>query len=110
MGKLRHASIGIPAGKCLFGPISQLIALQSTVIYWDRAPAARQAMKDWGQLIKEAAREPTNVKELLVGEAAYKGTLDASGEGAGGVGLPGTKPMAPWSGGLNGCRKLRAPW
>ena len=51
-------------------------------------------MKDWGQLIKEAAREPTHVKELVVGEAAYKGTLYASGEGAGGVWLPGTKPLA----------------
>ena len=30
-----------------------------------------QAMKDWGQLIKEATREPTHVKELVVGESAY---------------------------------------
>ena len=52
-------------------------------------------MKDWGQLIKEAAREPTHVNELVVGEASYKGTLDASGEGAGGPWLPGTKPLAP---------------
>ena len=95
MGKLRHALIGIPAGKCLFGPINQLIALQPTVINWDRASATQKATKDWGQLIKEATREPTHVKELVVGEAAYKGTLDASGEGAGGVWLPGTNPMAP---------------
>ena len=78
MGKLRHASIGIPAGKYLFGPISQLIALQPKVIYWSRAPTAWQAMKDWGQLIKEAAGEPTHVRELVAGEAAYKGTLNAS--------------------------------
>ena len=95
VGKLRHASIGIPAGKYLFGPINQLIALQPKFIYWSRAPAAWQAMKDWDQLIKEAAGEPTHVRELAVGEAAYKGTLDASGEGAGGVWLPGTKPLAP---------------
>ena len=31
--KLRHASIGIPLGKYLFGPINQLIALQPKVIY-----------------------------------------------------------------------------
>ena len=42
-----------------------------------------QAIKDWGQLIKEAGREPTHVKELVVGDTSYKGTLDASGEGAG---------------------------
>ena len=52
-------------------------------------------MKDWGQLITEAGQEPIHVKELVVGDAAYKGTLDASGEGAGGMWLPGTKPLAP---------------
>ena len=77
VGKLRHASIGIPAEKYLFGPINQLIVVRPAVIYWERAPAAWQAMKDWGQLIKEAAKEPTHVKELVVGDAAYKGTLDA---------------------------------
>ena len=39
--------------------------------------------------------EPTSVAELIPGEAAYKGTLDASGEGAGGVWVYGTKEMAP---------------
>ena len=95
VGKLRHASIGIPAGKYLFGPINRLISIHPKVIYWDRAPVAWQAMKDWGQLIKEATSEPTHVKELVVGDASYKGTLDASGEGAGGVWLPGTKALAP---------------
>ena len=52
-------------------------------------------MKDWGQLINEATRESTHVKELVVGKAACKGTLDASGEGAGCVWLPGTKSLAP---------------
>jgi hypothetical protein len=70
VGKLRHASIGIPEGKYLFGPINQLIAIQPKIVYWDRAPAAWQVMKDWGQLMKEAAKEPTHVKELVVGEAS----------------------------------------
>ena len=52
-------------------------------------------MKDWGQLIKEVTKEPTHARELVVGEAAYKETLDASGEGAGGVWPPGNKPLAP---------------
>ena len=92
---MRHASIGIPSGKYLFGPINPLISIHPKIIYWDRAPVAWQAMKDWGQLIKEATREPTHVKELVVGDASYKGTLDASGEGAGGMWLPGTKALAP---------------
>ena len=47
------------------------------------------------QLIKKMTREPTHVKELVVGEASSKRTLDASGEGAGDVWLPGTKALAP---------------
>lgn len=85
VGKLRHASIGIPAGKYLFGPINRLLAIHPQIIHWNRAPAVKQAVKDWGQLIKEACKEPTHVKELVMGDATYKGTLDASGEGAGGV-------------------------
>jgi hypothetical protein len=95
VGKLRHASIGIPAGKYLFGPINQLTAIHPKVIYWKRAPAAQRALSDWSTLIREATKEPTHVKELVVGDASYKGTLDASGEGAGGVWLSGTKPLAP---------------
>ena len=95
VGKLRHASVGIPAGKYLFGPINQLIAIHPRIIHWKRAPVAWQAMRDLGQLIKEAGTQPTHVKELVVGDAAYKGTLDASGGGAGGVWLPGTKALAP---------------
>ena len=95
VGKLRHASIGVPAGRYLFGPVNQLMSLEPKMVYWNRAPAARQALKDWGQLIRESTKEPTHVNELVTGEAAYKGTLDASGEGAGGVWLPGTKAIAP---------------
>ena len=43
----------------------------------------------------EAGKEPTHCKELVPGEPNYKDTLDASGEGAGGVWLPGTKELAP---------------
>ena len=71
------------------------VAIQLKIIYWDRAPAAWQNMNDWGKLIKEIARESTHVKELVVGEASYKGTLYASGEGTGGVWLPETKALAP---------------
>ena len=39
--------------------------------------------------------EPTNAAELVPGEAAYKGTLDASGEGVEGVRVHGIKEIAP---------------
>ena len=95
VGKLRHASIGIPAGKYLFGPINQVLQVGQTYVVWEKCPAARDALRDWGQLIRESMREPTHVNELVPGEADYKGTLDASGEGAGGVWLPAKRELAP---------------
>ena len=95
VGKLRHAAIGIPQGKSLFGPINRLIAIHPSTVFWNRCPDAKIALKDWKQLLLEAAKEPTHVKELVSGEATYKGTLDASAEGAGGVWLPGTRALAP---------------
>lgn len=96
VGKLRHASIGIPNGKYLFGPINQLMAMEPKLVFWNRAPAVAQAFRDWGQLIREAAVEPTHVNELVSGTPDWKGgALDASGEGAGGVWIPGNKAIAP---------------
>ncbi|KAL7548503.1 hypothetical protein ACHAWF_011783 [Thalassiosira exigua] len=95
VGKLRHASIGIPAGKYLFGPINRLMAREHKFIFWDRVPEAARALRDLGQLLREAATEPTHVKELVPGPPAYKATLDASGEGAGGVWVHGDRALAP---------------
>ena len=95
VGKLRHATIGIPAGKALFGPINRLIALHPTTIFWNRCPTVKQALNDWRQLLREASREPTHAKELVAGALAYKGMLDACKEGAGGVWIPAERSLAP---------------
>ena len=95
VGRLRHATIGIPQGKSLFGPINRMMSMRPRMIFWDRCPEVKVALQDWRQLLRESTKEPTHVKELVAGEASYKGTLDASGEGAGGVWVPGTKELAP---------------
>ena len=94
-GKLRHAAIGIPGGKGLFGPINKLLAVKPSRVFWDRCPAARQALDDWRQLLRAAAKEPTHTRELVPGEPDFVGALDASGEGAGGVWLPGATALDP---------------
>ncbi|KAL7523596.1 hypothetical protein ACHAWF_000588 [Thalassiosira exigua] len=66
LGKMRHAAIGIPGGKGLFGPINRLLAIEPTKVYWDRCPDARRAFDDWRQLIRAAAKEPTHTRELVV--------------------------------------------
>ena len=95
VGKLPHAAIGIPQEKGLFGPVNRVLSLEPKTVFWDRCPAAKTAFQDWRQLILEAAMEPTSVNELVPGEAVYKGTLDASRDGAGGAWVHGTKEIAP---------------
>ena len=93
-GKLHHASIGILQGKGLFGTINRVLSMASRMVHWKRCPAAKLAMQDWAQLIQEAALEPTSVHELVTGDQWYKGTLDASGEGAVGIWIPASKMLA----------------
>ena len=61
------------------------IGMQPNSVFWDRVPEAERALRNCWQLIHECAEEPTNAKELVLGELDYTGTLDVSGEGAGGV-------------------------
>jgi len=94
-GKLRHASIAVSAGKYLFGPLNRILAIKPKTVFWSRCPGAKAALTDWWQLLLETAREPTHVRELVLGLVDWKGTFDALGEGAGGVWLPGIQKIAP---------------
>ena len=62
-----------------------MLAVKSTKIYWNQCPEVKEALLNWRQLIRESAWLPTNVHELFASEAAYWGTLNASGEGTGGI-------------------------
>jgi hypothetical protein len=93
--KLRHASIAVPAGKYLFGPLNRILAIKPKTVFWLRCPGAKAALTDWRQLLMETTREPTHVRELVLGPADWKGTFDASGESAGGVWLPGIRKITP---------------
>ena len=69
VGKLRHADMGIPAGKALFGPINQLMTRKPRTLIWPRCPEVDEALQDWKQLIREASKEPTHANELVPGGA-----------------------------------------
>ncbi|KAL7535678.1 hypothetical protein ACHAXR_009954 [Thalassiosira sp. AJA248-18] len=58
--------------------------------------------------MQEAAKEPTHVNELVPGIADFKGTLDASGEAAGGIWIAGAKQLAPIRGRPVGAAHVRA--
>ena len=86
MGKLCHASIGIPAGKGLFLPFNKMIRIKPTRVHFHLNSELGRALSDWRDLIRSVASRPTHFRELVCGEADYIGFLDASGVyGAGGT-------------------------
>ena len=95
IGKIRHAAIGVPTGKNLMTPINRILRHKPAVVYWKQFPHAKQAFRDWRTLLKEAAREPTTAKELVMGSPEFLGWVDASGEGVGGGWLPGKEALEP---------------
>ena len=62
-------------------PINKILHVKPRIVWWKYFPAAKQAFQFCRTLLKEAAREPTTAKELVMGEPEYLGWLDASGEG-----------------------------
>ena len=55
----------------------------------------RDALQDFGTLIKVLGQCPTHCRELIVDDLGYIGYCDASKLGAGGVWLSGTHWLAP---------------
>eukprot|EP00978_Attheya_sp_CCMP212_P022026 scaffold65090_cov43-Attheya_sp.AAC.1 len=105
VGKLRHAAIGIPAGRGLFGPINDTLAKPHEWFPLSKSSSLRLALNDWRYLLQVAALndwryllqvaniEPTHCKELVPGDPGYIGYCDAAKRGMGGVWLSGTKQI-----------------
>ena len=95
VGKLCHVAIGILTCKALFSLINPLMALKPTQLIWMRCPSVYEVLQDLRQLIREVSKKPTHVNKLVPGDPNYEGTLDASGEGAGGIWVSEVRYMAP---------------
>lgn len=97
-GKLQHAAIAIPNSKPLMGPLDAVIAdatrANNTTV--TISPSTRLFLQDWQILLKDTATRPTHVRELILHPACYRGFVDASGWGIGGVWFPGTHPIRPF--------------
>jgi hypothetical protein len=94
-GRLRHACIGIPAGKGLMGPIDAALRADARWINIKRNPTLRDALSNFCTLIRILCNRPTNCKELIVHVPGYIGYCDASKLGAGGVWLSGSFLLPP---------------
>jgi hypothetical protein len=94
-GKLRHACIGIPAGKGLMSPIDAELRGEKRFIRVKTNQRLRVALQDFSTLLKVLGHRPTHCRELVVHDPGYIGYCDASKLGAGGVWLSGTRQLSP---------------
>ena len=96
VGKLRHAAIGIPAGRGLFGAVNEALAKKHDWFPLTKSSSLRLALNDWRYLLRVANVEPTHCKELVPGDPGFIGYCDAAKRGMGGVWLSGTKEIEPF--------------
>jgi len=94
-GKLRHACIGLPAGKGLMGPIDAALHDAPWYIKMKRHTSLANALQDFGTLICILGQCPTHCQELICDVLGYIGYCDASKLGAGGMWLSGNKHIPP---------------
>jgi hypothetical protein len=93
IGKLMHASIGIPMGKSLLSPA--FAAMRNNPETIDIKGYIAQCLCDWITLLQHISSRPTHVLELVNKPSTYIGYVDACGFGAGGVWFSGSSPLKP---------------
>jgi hypothetical protein len=85
VGKLRHASIILPAARGFFTPINAAMKGSPKKIVLGANLEVRASLEDLCTLLWILASRPTHVKELVPDMPHYVGYHDAAAEGAGGV-------------------------
>ncbi len=85
VGKLRHASIILPAAKGFFSPINDAMQGSPKLIGLGADLEVRGALKDLISLMHLLSSRPTHVRELVLDMPHHAGYHDAVAEGAGGV-------------------------
>jgi len=85
VGKLRHASIIVPAARGFFTPINAAMKGSPKQIILGAKSEVRAALEDLCTLLRILASRPTHVKELVPDMPQYVGYHDAAADGAGGV-------------------------
>jgi len=99
LGKLQHASLGIPGGRGLLGPLYKKINshkhAKKKQVSIPLDSHEYNLLYDFRALIKLAGSRPTHCAQLVSGIPAYIGFCDACKYGAGGVWFAGSKYLDP---------------
>jgi hypothetical protein len=93
IGKLMHASIGLPMGKSLLSPA--FAAMRNDPATIPLTTYIKQCLSDWTTLLHQLSSRPTKVRELIQSTPTYVGYVDACAFGAGGVWFSGTTTIQP---------------
>ena len=104
LGKLQHATLGIPSGKGLLAPLYKLLPVRhpnqppkrrKQTIPIPSTSLAYRLLYDYRTLIRLIGQRPTHCAQLVTGMPAYVGFCDACKYGAGGVWCAGSKHLEP---------------
>ena len=85
VGKLRHASIVLPAARGFFSPLNDAMRGNPKLIGLGAKSEVRGALEDLISLMHLLSSQPTHVRELVPDVPHHAGYHDAAAEGAGGV-------------------------
>jgi hypothetical protein len=85
VGKLRHASMILPAAKGFFTPLNNAMKGDPALIGLGKHSEVRAALEDVVSLLHLLGSRPTHIRELVPDMSHYVGYHDVAAEGAGGV-------------------------
>ena len=97
-GKLQFASIALPIGKPLLGPIDAFMAKASNT---NRKTVflpleIKHQLRDWASLLHLMRSRQTHIRELVTHKPSYQGLVDASKWSVGGVWFSGEQNLPPF--------------
>ena len=85
LAKLQHAFLTVPAGRVLFSPFYNIIAIQPQFVFLHRNTHLLAAVEDCRIFLRDTIGTPTKCKNLVSSWPDYVGITDASGHGVGGI-------------------------
>jgi hypothetical protein len=95
VGRLQHAARILPVAKSFFTPLYNALKGLPDSVGLSSTGEVREALLDVAGVIKDMARRPTHVSELVQRPLEYVGFCDASAFGAGGVWFGAGTPLHP---------------